>query len=179
VVNSQPLTEVQVTKQQKIAQNMKKFDKRHSLDARQLLGQSTLVERKTAKEIVDKGRLFANYSPSCHSDIGGHGRGDTQDERELRQLLKWTGSLFLNSKYKGGIRRCSCKATGEQCKPCEPFWKPIFKQEQRKTPLCGEGCQFCHDPRCFPDDEWVKLHVHRTPAARKRAAKQQKNLKVQ
>merc|ERR1712224_641947 len=58
-------------------------------------------------------------------------------------------------------------------------WKPILMPEQRRTPLCDEDCKFCHDPRCFPNDEWVKLHVHRTPAARKRAAKKQKTLNVQ
>merc|ERR1711924_362424 len=134
-----------------------------------------------AQDIVARGRVLANYAHSCGSSIDGRGRSDTQEERELRQLLKGNGSLFCNTKYKGGIRRCPYLTKGEPCKGrhCEPWWKPILKQEQRKGALCGEDCKFCHDPRCFPDDEWVKLHVHRTPAARKREAKKKQKLQVQ
>eukprot|EP00746_Dinoflagellata_sp_MGD_P000942 gnl/MRDRNA2_/MRDRNA2_101758_c0_seq1.p1 gnl/MRDRNA2_/MRDRNA2_101758_c0~~gnl/MRDRNA2_/MRDRNA2_101758_c0_seq1.p1 ORF type:complete len:223 (-),score=42.03 gnl/MRDRNA2_/MRDRNA2_101758_c0_seq1:198-791(-) len=170
LVEKQPLAEVEV-------KNLKKFDSRRNLNTEQLLAQNTFVERKSAQDIVGRGRLFANYAQSSPSSIDGRGRGDDQDARELRQLLKWTGSLFPDGT---GVRRCPFSVTGDcNGRHCEPFWKPILKQEQRRMALCGEDCKFCHDPRHFPDDEWVKLHVHRTPAARRRAAKKPKKIKAQ
>jgi hypothetical protein len=146
-----------------------KFDNRRNLNTQQLLAQNTMVERKSIHDIVSKGRLLTKYAQSSPSSIDGRGRGDDEDSREVRQLLRGTSSLFPN---KTGIRRCPFSMTGDcNGRHCEPFWKPILKQEQRRTPLCSEDCKFCHDPRHFPDDEWIKLHVHRTPAARRRAAK--------
>jgi hypothetical protein len=131
------------------------------------LSQNTFIQRQSAQDIVGKGQLFANYAETCPSSIDGRVRGDDDYSREVRHLLKWTRSLFPNGT---GIRRCPFSKTGDcNGRHCEPFWKPILKQEQRRTPLCGDDCKYCHDPRHFPNDEWVKLHVHRTPAARRRA----------
>lgn len=151
-----------------------KFDTRRSLNTEQLVT-NTFVERKSAQDIVSKGRLFASYAQSSPSSIDGRARDETEQEREVRQLLGYTKSLFPNGT---GVRRCPFSdLVNGPCngRHCEPFWKPILKQEVRRTPLCGEDCKFCHDPRHFPDDEWVKLHVHRTPAARRRAKKPKKN----
>lgn len=151
-----------------VSQSSKKFDSRRDLNTEQLM-HNTFLERKSAQDIVSKGRLFANYAQSSPSSLDGRGRDQTHEQREVRTLLKYTKSLFPDGT---GIRRCPFSVNGDcNGRHCEPFWKPILKQEVRKTQLCGEDCKFCHDPRHFPDDEWVKLHVHRTPAARRRAAK--------
>jgi hypothetical protein len=183
-VEIQPQTDVLVnSKEEKgplgdldLSKTGTKFDTRRNLD-NQLLDQNTFVDRKSPQAIVDKGRMFANCADSAPSELG-RGRDDDEvrardeDSREVRQLLKWTRSMFPNQT---GFRRCPFSVAGDcNGRHCEPFWKPILKQEQRRTPLCGEDCKYCHDPRHFPDDEWVKLHVHRTPAARRRASKKQK-----
>jgi hypothetical protein len=142
------------------------FDSHRNLYLEKRAGQKSLVEPKNESEFVNMGR-------SSRSD--GQDIPDIREaRREVKELLKKTGSLFPNPT---GVRRCPCSGDCTR-QPCELFWKPIIKQQKRRTALCGEGCKYCHDPRHFPDDEWVKLHVFRGVAARRRAAKK-RNVKVQ
>lgn len=134
-----------------------KFDKHLNLNMEQLTNlpvQNTSVKHQSVQDIEGKTRQRSKSSI---------------DRSSVRKILKFTGSMFPT---RTGVRKCPFSLAGDCCdgRHCEEFWKPILKQEKRRTPLCGDECKLCHDPRHFPDDEWVKHHVH-TAAARKREEK--------
>lgn len=132
---------------------------------------NTFLERNTAAELVTRrhAQQPSKKAQTCPSSI----RKSERDEesmmmKEYRTMLGRTNSLFPGP---ADIRWCPFLQKGECCnqRHCELFWKPILKQEKRKDNfMCPENCGFCHDPRHFPDEEWVKLHISRTPAARRR-----------
>jgi len=126
---------------------------------------SFIPEFRDKDEVRERNQVFEWKKNYAQSDPSSYGKREGKEEtREVRQLLKWTGSWFPRE----GVRRCP-NPDGCNGRHCEAFWKPILKQEKRTTHLCDENCTFCHDPRHFPNDEWARLHVHRATAARRRA----------
>jgi len=134
--------------------------------------QNTFLEHKTPQKLVEHFHAVrpANKAETCPTVIQTKDE-ESQELRKLKSMLKRFNSLFPPPVE---IRECPFKDECCNGRHCEIFWKPILKQEMRKGPLCGEDCGYCHCPAHFPNAEWVKLHISRTPAARRRQRKKAK-----
>jgi len=132
-----------------------------------VLEQNTFLAVQCAKpaEMAMLACAVCKDNQSAPSSIGF----DVKDA-ETKDLRTMLGSL--KSFFPPGSAICECPFVkqGECCgkRHCEPFWRSIMKLETRANDQCSGDCGFCHDPRHFPDEEWVKLRISRAPAARRR-----------
>jgi len=152
----------------KLQKNMDRWSAKTQEESNTFISEFKSIEERRERNRIFKGKALSDTSSKGPREGMAKGKEAT---RELRQLLKDTGSLFPGV----GVKRCPFppeECNGGNCgKHCIAFWKPILKQEKRTERLCNDDCKFCHNPRHFPDEEWVRLNVHRATAARRREKK--------